>query len=194
MIRAPEAEGCRTIFRNWSVRDIKRKAVVAHVMDVWLLGARIDVRESGQRLARRTRTKNVHTWLYGFWVPNGAIEPDPSSAKNLGYDPWSLVHPGYFEVDPKNYRSREGADVKDDRYEGSETFAAAHLRIVNGRPSTTVYTRLLSVDLPRLPSGALAALRGSGQAAPSSATRGLIVPAVMGIAAGAALHWIGMHE
>lgn len=153
--------GCRTLFRSWSIRSHADGCVVAEVQDVWILGARFHVNQTELARARRgrevkgraTREKNVNSWVYGFAMPSGSIVPDPSSALVIGYDPWSVVHPGFFEVAPGEYRARQGRDVRDDRFDLGEQYAAAHLWIdpATRSPRIVVYRRLLSVDATALP-------------------------------------------
>lgn len=174
--RASREQGCRTIFEAWSIFSHADNCAVAAVQDVWLLGARFFLRESELARARKGRDKNVNAWVYGFAMPAGSISPDPSSAIAIGYDPWSVVHPGFFEIAPGEYRSRLGRDVRDDRYEMAAQYAAAHLWIdpQTRSPRIVVYRRLLGVDGSLLPSGALL-------------SRSTVVPALAGMAIGAGL-------
>lgn len=159
--RDTRERGCRTLFRSWSIKSHEDACVVAEVQDVWILGARFHINERELARARRgrveggraTREKNVNSWVYGFAVPAGSITPDPASAVVIGYDPWSIVHPGFFEVAAGEYRSRSGRDVRDDRFDAGEQYAAAHLWIdpSTRSPRIVVYRRLLSVDSTLLP-------------------------------------------
>lgn len=159
--RDTRERGCRTLFRSWSIKSHEDACVVAEVQDVWILGARFHINERELARARRgrveggraTREKNVNSWVYGFAVPSGSITPDPTSAVVIGYDPWSIVHPGFFELAPGEYRSRLGRDVRDDRFDAGEQYAAAHLWIdpATRSPRIVVYRRLLSVDSTLLP-------------------------------------------
>lgn len=158
--KGPEERGCRTEFEGWSIRSLTDGCVVALVQDVWLLGARLEVAESGLDRARRIREKNVNAWVYGLYAPLGSVVPDESSAMALGYDPWSIVHPGYFELEPGPYRSRAGRSVRDDRFEDGAQFAAAHLWIHRdprdptlGSPRIVVYHRLREVNFGTVSSG-----------------------------------------
>lgn len=151
--RDTRERGCRTLFRSWSIKSHEDACVVAEVQDVWILGARFHINERELARARRGREKNVNSWVYGFAVPAGSITPDPTSAVVIGYDPWSIVHPGFFELAPGEYRSRLGRDVRDDRFNAGEQYAAAHLWIdpATRSPRIVVYRRLLSVDSTLLP-------------------------------------------
>jgi hypothetical protein len=174
--QAPRREGCRTLFEAWSIFSHLENCRVATVQDVWLLGARFHISEGTLATSRRTRQKGVHSWVYGFAMPSGSITPDPSSAVLIGFDPWSVVHPGFFELAPGEYRSRIGRDVRDDRYEMAAQYAAAHLWIdpQMRSPRIVVYRRLLGVDGSSLPGGALS-------------SRSAVVPALAGMAIGAGL-------
>ena len=169
-------EGCRTEFKAWSIWSHIENCRIAVVQDVWLLGARFHISDGAFATSRRDRQKGIHSWVYGLAMPAGSIAPDPSSAIAIGFDPWSVVHPGFFEVAPGEYRSRLGRDVRDDRYEMAAQYAAAHLWIdtKTETPRIVVYRRLLGVDGSSLPSGALS-------------SRSAVVPALAGMAIGAGL-------
>lgn len=167
---------CRTIFKAWSIYSEIDGCKVAEAQDVWVLGARFVVNERELSRARRERTKNVNSWVYGLYAPTGSVTPDEASGISVGFDPWSIVHPGFFEANPANYRSRLGRDIRDDRFDMSEQYAAAHLWIdpVRRTPGIRVYPRLIGVSFSTQPSGALA-------------VRSLAMPALAGLALGAGI-------
>lgn len=178
--RRGREEGCSTRFLGWSIYSHLDQCAVAMVQDVWILGARFTVEEGLSYLqkARIERQKNVNAYAYGFYAPPGSIEPDESSKMSLGYDPWSLVHPGFFEP-PVPYLARGGRSIRDDRFDEAAQFAAAHIWIDQRTrsPRIEVYRKLRGVNFSMLPSGALRSLP-SGALAPR-------VPLALSVAVGA---------
>jgi hypothetical protein len=187
--RRERAEGCSTKFLGWSIYSHLDDCAVAMVQDVWILGARFTVDEgiSFLQKARIERQKNINAYAYGFYAPPGSIEPDESSKIVLGYDPWSLVHPGFFEA-PMPYLSRGGRSIRDDRFDDAAQFAAAHIWIdqKTSSPRIEVYRRLRAVNFSMLPSGVLRAVP-SGALPRSSSTA---ISVVAGVALGAGVYYL----
>lgn len=188
LLKTTRDDGCRAIFLSWSVYSHVDRCVVANVQDIWLLGARLHIDEKEANRSRvgginkesgkRERHKNVNSWFYGFYAPPGSIDPDPSSAMDIRYDPWTVVHPGFYETDESDRgNSRLGRSVRDDRFADGLQLAAVHIWIdpVTRSPRTVSYRALRRVDLRTMSSGGLLARSSS-----------LSIAALAGAVAGAA--------
>jgi len=169
---------CQTVFLAWSIYSHLEGRVVATVQDVWLLGARLHIRESDVARARIERVKNVHSWFYGFYAPAGSIVPDEASAIDVRYDPWSVVHPGFYIADSTG-NPRMGKDIRDDRFRGAIQFAAVHIWIdpATRTPRTKAYRALRSVDLSQMPSGLVVPSGSATSSALLAAGAGLLLGA-----------------
>lgn len=79
------------VYRNlhtdgFSVRDKATGLVLAHVDTFTITDAKFIVKEAGRLRAIAKRTRNVHAWIEGRWVPHNA--PLKEHCHKITYNPF----------------------------------------------------------------------------------------------------------